>query len=160
MHNMHTLYHIKRQYANIRPRGRDEKRQKTRFYLSLPVNLRTFFCFFKHKDTKKAGRNHQQNHTNDERKEFFLLFNICGRQFSRPEKKHPYNNQNRPTPPQVRFHKSKILMQLPAILRQPPFSTLYAKTIQLTHSRPKFRRMVHMLCMCQFVHNHISHNIP
>ena len=45
MHNVHTLYHIKRQYANTRPHGRDEKQQKIRFYLSLPLILGYFFDF-------------------------------------------------------------------------------------------------------------------
>ena len=55
MHIVHTLYHTKRQYANIRPRGRDEKLIKITFFLSFHINSSTKIIFFKLKHIKKAG---------------------------------------------------------------------------------------------------------
>ena len=47
MHTVHTLYHIKMQYANIRPHGRDEKQQRLMFFLSFVINLRAKIIIFK-----------------------------------------------------------------------------------------------------------------
>ena len=55
MHIVHTLYHTKRQYANIRPRGRDEKQKRLNFFLTLHINFRTKFIFFKQKHIKSGA---------------------------------------------------------------------------------------------------------
>ena len=56
MHIMCTLYHTNRQYANIRPHGRDEKLKKIRFYLTFHINISTNFYFFNKNQKKQAGR--------------------------------------------------------------------------------------------------------
>ena len=65
-----TLYHRKIQYANIRPPGRDDLRQRKINSFAFQANYRTYFQIFKYKQNKKkAGHN---PHTNDERKVFLL----------------------------------------------------------------------------------------
>ena len=69
-----TLYHTKRQHANIRPRGHDEKPIKITFLLSFLINSSTKIIFFKKKHIKKGGTHDPRNRTtNDERKEFLAL---------------------------------------------------------------------------------------
>lgn len=60
MHIMCTLYHTNRQYANIRPHGRDEKLKKIRFYLTFHLNISTIFYFFQQKSKKQVGRTKPQ----------------------------------------------------------------------------------------------------
>ena len=75
MHIVHTLYHIKRQYANIRPRGRDEKLKKIRFYLTFHINIRTKFTFFNQK-SKKVGHP-VRAHTQMTKEKISCLKHLC-----------------------------------------------------------------------------------
>lgn len=83
MHIMHTLYHTKTQYANIRPRGRDEKQPRLTFFLTFHTNIRDFFIFFKYFIYQSGAQNLMLYLTNDERKDF-LAFNICAYQTYTP----------------------------------------------------------------------------
>ena len=47
MHIMHTLYHIKRQYANTHPHGCDEKQKRYSLFLTFAFIIGVFFYFFK-----------------------------------------------------------------------------------------------------------------
>ena len=102
MHIMHALYHIKRQYANIRPRGRDEKQKRLNFFLTLHINFRTKFIFFKQKTYKKRGA-FTRRHTNDERKDSLLKTSVAFGFVCAPSR-HTNNTPTIRTTPQVHFH--------------------------------------------------------
>lgn len=115
---------------------------------------------FSSKNIEKFRRGATNHHIHKMTKEkiFLLLTSVAG-DFFAPRKDISVSYIKPPHPATGMFSQLKIPMQRATILGQPTLCTFNPKPVQFAHRCPEFRRMIHMFCVCQFMHHNISHYI-
>lgn len=120
------------------------KINKNNFLIYHTTNFIAKKLYFKKKIKNKRGA-HQDSQMTKEKNS--LLLNICETDLTRPIRYIYIITKSHTIFHRYVFLSLKVPMQRCAILFQPSFCTFDTRTIQITYSRPKFWRMIHMLCM-------------